>query len=219
MSGNRGNAEGHARATRASLIVRLRDPENSAAWEQFVALYTPLIYWFCCRRGLQEADAADVSQEVMRAVARAMESFEYDPARGKFRNWLLTVVRSKLNNFLAGRQRQPEPAGASTVAAMLDECAAPAVESEWDAEYHRCVFQWAAERVRPTVKEATWRAFWLTTVEGQDGEAVAQSLGLSLGAVYVAKSRVLARLREEIQSVEDGETSVPWTDGSVSRST
>lgn len=81
--------------------------------------------WFCCRQGLQEADAADVSQEVMRAVVRAMETFECDPQRGKFRNWLLTVVRSKMNNLLARRQRQPEPSGQSTVAALVDQQASP----------------------------------------------------------------------------------------------
>ena len=205
-------------ATRASLLLRLRDPQNAEAWEQFVAIYTPLIYWFCCRKGLQEADAADVSQEVMRAVAHAMEKFDYDPSRGKFRNWLLTVVRSKIHNLLSSRRRQPEPAGASAVAALVDQHATPAGDSDWDAEYHRCVFQWAAERVRPGFKELTWRAFWLTTVEQQDGQAVARSLGLSLGAVYVAKSRVLARLREEIQAVDNEELPGPWENPSGSRS-
>jgi RNA polymerase sigma-70 factor (ECF subfamily) len=110
--------------TRASLLLQLRDAQNAAAWEQFVAIYTPLIFWFCCRQGLQEADAADVSQEVMRAVARAMQSFDYDPRRGKFRNWLLTVVRSKVSNLLRNRQRQPEPAGQSTVQALADQARA-----------------------------------------------------------------------------------------------
>ena len=193
----------HPQATRASLLLRLRDAQNAEAWEQFVAIYTPLIYWFCCRQGLQEADAADVSQEVMRAVVRAMETFEYDPKRGKFRNWLLTVVRSKMNNLLASRQRQPEPSGQSTVAALLDQQAAPKEESDWDTEYHRCVFHWAAERIRPGFKEITWQAFWRTTIDQHEGQAVAESLGMSIGAVYVAKSRVLARLREEIQAVDN----------------
>ena len=189
-------------ATRASLLMRLRSPQDGDAWEQFVAIYTPLIYWFCCRRGLQEADAADVSQEVMRAVVRAMENFEYDPERGKFRNWLLTVVRSKIYNWLGSRERQPEPTGQTSVRSLLDQQPAPAEASDWDVEYYRSIFRWAAERVRPTVQETTWQAFWWTTVEQQHGDAVAKSLGISIGAVYVAKSRVLARLRQEFDAVD-----------------
>ncbi len=192
-------------ATRASLLLRLRDAQNADAWEQFVAIYTPLIYWFCCRQGLQEADAADVSQEAMRAVVRAMETFKYDPHRGKFRNWLLTVVRSKMNTLLASRRRQPVPSGQSTIAALADQQAAPREESDWDTEYHRCVFHWAAERIRPSFKEMTWQAFWRTTIEQQDGQTVAGDLKMSIGAVYVAKSRILARLRQEIQAVDNEE--------------
>jgi RNA polymerase sigma-70 factor (ECF subfamily) len=204
VSANPPHPDGDAQATRASLLLRLRDAQDAEAWEQFVAIYTPLIYWFCCRQGLQEADAADVCQEVMRTVVRAMETFEYDPQRGKFRNWLLTVVRNKIYDHRVSQQRQPEPSGQSTVQALADQQAAPADESDWDTEYYRCVFQWAVERIRPSFKEATWQAFWRTAIDEQDGQAVAESLGLSLGAVYVAKSRVLARLREELQAV-DGE--------------
>src|SRR5687768_14200871 len=93
--------------TRPTLLERLRNVDNAAAWEQFVEAYTPLIYDFCHRAGLQNADAADVAQEVMRAVAGAIRKFKYDPQRGRFRTWLLTVTRSKLNNFLAKQQRQP----------------------------------------------------------------------------------------------------------------
>jgi RNA polymerase sigma factor (sigma-70 family) len=203
MSANPATSNDNTQATRASLLLRLRDAQNAEAWEQFVAIYTPLIYWFCCRQGLQEADAADVCQEVMRAAVRAMETFEYDPQKGKFRNWLLTVVRSKIFDLRARRQRQPEPAGQSTVRALLDQQAAPTEESDWDIEYYRCLFQWAAKRIRPSFQDATWQAFWRTTIEQQDGQAVARSLGLSIGAVYVAKSRVLARLREEFRAVDD----------------
>jgi RNA polymerase sigma-70 factor (ECF subfamily) len=191
--------------TRASLLVRLRDARDRSAWGQFVEIYTPLIHGFCRARGLQEADAADVCQEVLRAVSRGAGRFEYNPAKGKFRNWLFTVVRSKLNNFFASHQRRPDPAGPSTLAEMLDAESSGAEQSEWDAQYHRHIFNWAAERIRPEFQESTWQAFWQTTVEEEDGKQVAQNLGLSVGAVYVAKSRVLARLRVEIQLVEEEE--------------
>jgi RNA polymerase sigma-70 factor (ECF subfamily) len=198
-----------AQTTRPSLLLRLRDTGNADAWEQFVDIYTPLIYGFCRQRGLQEADAADVAQEVMRAVARAMERFEYNSNRGKFRNWLLTVVRSKLNNFLASRQRAPDPAGQTAIQTLLEREPTPAEQSDWDAEYYRRIFHWAAARVRPDFQESTWKAFWRSAVEQQDGRTVAEELGLSLGAVYVAKSRVLARLKEEIRLV-DAESEEPF---------
>jgi len=97
--------------TRPSLLLRVRDVNDNAAWTQFVEIYTPLIYGYCRARGLQEASAADVAQETMRAVVRAIAKFEYDPARGKFRNWLLTVVQSRVSNFLAEQQRQEKHRG------------------------------------------------------------------------------------------------------------
>ena len=191
------------RVTRASLLLRVRDPQDAGAWDQFVGIYGPIIRGFCRARGLQEADAADVSQEVMKAVARAMEKFQYDRQQGKFRNWLLTVTRNKLNNFFARHQRQPEPAGNTVVRDLIDREPTEAEQSNWDREYHGRLFQWAADQVRPTVQETTWQAFWRTTIDQEDGAKVAAELKLSVGAVYVAKSRVLARLKAKIQSLDE----------------
>src|SRR5689334_12401708 len=94
--------------TRPSLLIRLRDTDNQEAWQAFVQIYTPLVYGFCRSHGLQDADAADVSQEVMRAVARRMVGFEYRPDKGLFRSWLLAVTRSKLNNFFKSSQRRQQ---------------------------------------------------------------------------------------------------------------
>jgi len=115
--------------TRPSLLLRIRDVGNHEAWEQFVEIYTPLVYGFCRSRGLQDADAADVAQESMRAVAQAIGKFEYDPQRGKFRNWLLTVVQSKLHNFLAQQQRQPTPAGETTLQFKLERDSMPEADT------------------------------------------------------------------------------------------
>jgi RNA polymerase sigma factor (sigma-70 family) len=190
--------------TRRSLLLQLRDACNAEAWEQFVEIYTPLIYGFCRQHGLQDADAADVSQEVMRAVAQAIGRFEYDRRRGRFRNWLFTVTRSKLNNFLARRQREPQGSGSTTVQQFLEAQPSAAEESGWDIAYHRRLFEVVAEQVRAEVHESTWQAFWQTVCEERDGKAVAQNLGLSVGAVYIAKSRVLARLQERMRAI-DGE--------------
>ena len=195
--------------TRPTLLLRMRDSRDQAAWEQFVEIYTPLVYGFCRQRGLQDADAEDVCQDVMRTVARGAGQFEYDPARGKFRNWLLTVVRSKMANFFASRQRQPDPAGPTTLQQLAESEPGADEQSEWDARYHRHIFQWACERIRAEFQEATWQAFWKTTVEDRDGKEVADGLNMSVGAVYVAKSRVLARLRQEIEFVEAEDTLGP----------
>src|SRR5580700_6478354 len=93
-------------ATRASLLVRLRDPRNTAAWTEFVDLYAPLVYGYARKQGLQDADAADLSQEVLSAVAGAVGRLEYDPQRGAFRNWLFTVVRRKLSNWRAAQENK-----------------------------------------------------------------------------------------------------------------
>lgn len=188
--------------TRPSLLIRIRDAHNHEAWTAFVQIYTPLIYDFCRRRDLQDADAADVAQEVMAAVASAIRRFDYDPQRGKFRNWLLAVVRSKFHNFKAQQQRQPELAGKTTLELKLDRDSMATEESEWEAQYYKRLFNWAAERIRSEFHESTWQAFWRTTIDERDGKEVAESLGLSVGAVYVAKSRVIARLKEEFQAVD-----------------
>ena len=195
-------ANGDALLTRPSLLLRVRDLGNQRAWEEFVEIYTPLVYGYCRSRGLQDGDAADVAQETMRVVAQAIGKFEYDPQKGKFRNWLLTVVRSKLHNFVAQKQRQPELAGETTLQLKLELDSTPADESAWEADYYRTIFNWAAERIRNEFQESTWQAFWRTTIEERDGKEVAEALGLSVGAVYVAKSRVIARLKEKIQSVD-----------------
>ena len=192
-----------AQSTRASLLFRLRDARNAEAWEQFAAIYSPIIFGFCRNQGLQDADAADVTQEVMRAVARSMEKFEYDRQRGKFRNWLLTVTRSKLSNFFGSRQRQHEPRGNTAIQDLLDREPSLAVQSSWDTEYHGRLFHWAAKQLRPTIQESTWQAFWRTTIADEDASKVAAELNLSVGAVYVAKSRVLARLKQKIQEVDE----------------
>jgi len=194
----------NGQTTHPSLLLRLRDMRNAEAWEQFVEIYTPLIYGFCRQHGLQDADAADVSQEVMQAVAHAIGRFEYDPQRGRFRTWLLTITRNKLRSFLAKQNREPHSSGETTTLQSLEEQPSAEDESDWDTAYHRRLFEVAAEQVRPEVQDSTWQAFWQMISEEKDGKAVAESLGMSVGAVYIAKSRVLARLRERIRAI-DGE--------------
>ena len=190
--------------TRPSLLVRIRDAADREAWRQFVELYAPLVYRFARRRGLQDADSADLAQDVLHAVARSTERLEYDPRKGSFRGWLFTVARNKLHTFLRRRERQRRHTEDVAVEWLAEEPAAPEPDEAalWEQEYQQRLFDWAAEQVRGHFQERTWQAFWQTAVEGRPPREVAEALGLSVGAVYIAKSRVLARLKEQVQLMQ-----------------
>jgi RNA polymerase sigma factor (sigma-70 family) len=187
-------------ATRASLLVRLRDGSDASAWQEFVQLYAPIIYGFARKRGLQDADAADLMQEVLRSVSLAAHRLEYDPARGTFRGWLFTITRNKVFNFLESRSRRVVGSGDSGVQGRLEQHADGhgALAADWEADYERTLAARAMERIKGEFQGATWQAFSLTAVEGVAPAQAATRVGLSVGAVYVAKIRVIARLRQEI---------------------
>ena len=183
-------------STRASLLVRLRDRLDESAWSEFVRLYAPVVYRFARRRGLQDADAADLTQEVLKSVSASVGAF--DPARGLFRGWLFTLVHRRLYDLQQTMRRQPVGSGDQATVQLLNEAPAQDDESFWDQEYERQLFQVAAERVRPTLVDATWQAFWQTAVDGAKPQDVARSLDVSVASVYLAKSRVMVKLKEEI---------------------
>jgi RNA polymerase sigma-70 factor (ECF subfamily) len=191
--------------TQATLLVRVRDRNDHDAWTRFVDVYTPVVYGYARRQGLQDADAADVTQDVMRSVAGALPEFRYDRKRGTFRGWLFTVTRNKIRNFLAASGRRERGSGDSDVRQMLGTVPdrTPNSNSDWDEEYDRRLFAWAADRVQNEFAANTWQAFWENGVQGRAAADVARQLGLSVGAVYVAKCRVVARLRREIEAIED----------------
>ena len=195
-------------ATRASLLVRLRDGSDAGAWKEFVHVYGPVIYGFARKRGLQDADAADLMQEVLRSVSAAAPRLDYDRARGTFRGWLFTITRNKVFNFLDGRRRRPVASGDPDVQDRLEQLAdgggTPA--ADWEADYQRSLAARAMEQVRGEFQPATWQAFLLTAVEGVAPAEAGRRAGLSVGAVYVAKSRVIARLRQEIEVLQGDES-------------
>lgn len=151
--------------TRLSLLVRLRDVHDRLAWEQFVGLYAPLVYGFARKKGLQDADAADIAQDVLTSVAQQMRQWEFDPQRGTFRGWLFTIARNRLRNWLASPARRINGSGAddhqATLQSQPDDIPD---EADWDADYARRIFHWAAAQVREQVSEQTWQAFELTAV-------------------------------------------------------
>lgn len=187
-------------STRASLLVRLNDRADDSAWREFVALYAPIVYRFARRHGLQDADAADLAQDVLRGVMGSIGGF--DPARGLFRSWLFTVVHRRLYDFVQQRKRSPVPASDNATMQMLAEMPASDDQAAWEGEWERQLFALAAERVKPECTAATWQAFWMTAVEGVSGADVAASLGISVASVYLAKSRVMAKLKAEIRQLQ-----------------
>jgi RNA polymerase sigma factor (sigma-70 family) len=168
-------------ATRASLLVRLRDRHDESAWREFVDVYAALIYGYARRRGLQDADAADLMQDVLRSVADAAGRLAYDPSRGTFRGWLYTVARNKLVNHLTARSRREQASGDSGVRERLEEQPAPDDEPAWEQEYRQRLFEWASARVRTEVQPATWEAFKATAVDGEPAPVVAGRLKMSVG--------------------------------------
>ena len=189
--------------TRKSLLVRLADPTQGQAWEEFVAIYEPLIYRLARAKGLQHADAQDMTQEVFSVVGKAIDRFDPDSLQGSFRAWLSQITRNLVINSLT-RDRQTRGTGDTNMQLLLQE--QPACDEEtatwYEVERRREIFRWAAKNVREQFEETTWRAFWLTGVEGETIEDVARVLGKSQGAVRIARCRVLAKLKDEVGRFE-----------------
>jgi RNA polymerase sigma-70 factor (ECF subfamily) len=192
-----------SQATRLTLLARIQDPADHQAWSQFLEIYTPLVYRLLRRKGLQDADAADVSQEVFRTVARSVKDFRGGSGKGSFRSWLAAVSRSRLVDFAHRRNRQVPGTGDTKMIALLEQQPSPDEDEVFEDEYRKRVLEWAAEKIRGQFQDSTWQAFWQTNVEGKPTEEVAASLGMSLGAVYIARSRVLARLKKQIELLEE----------------
>ena len=186
-------------STPATLLERLRQPGDAVAWKQFVHLYTPLLYYWARRLGLQSADAADLVQEVFLALCHALPQFTYDRQRS-FRAWLFTLMRNKWQDWR--RRRIPVPVG--DIEATLDnhpDADGPAALEE--AEYRSQLCARALRLLQSEFAPATWKTFWATVVEGRPAVEVAREFGVTANAVYLARGRVLRRLREELEGLID----------------
>jgi len=189
--------------TRASLLIRVRDPADQAAWYEFVEIYRPVILRLARQKGMQDADADDVAQQVLVAVAKAVEQREHDPSRAKFRTWLQRVAHNAIINALT-RCRPDRGSGDSELLAVLNQHESPSGPASdlLRLEHRREVFRWAARQVRQEFHQATWDAFWLTAVEGRAVEAVAEELAKNRGAIHAARSRVMRRIQEKVNEYE-----------------
>ena len=192
--------------TRPSLILRLRDARDQQAWTTFLEIYQPLIYRIIRTRHVQDADAREVTQEVLLAVVGSIDRWEADPGRGTFRGWLTTITRNLVVNFLIKQARHPRGRGDTDFQRAIAELPAPEGEESamFDLEQRRQVFRWAADRIRCEFRESNWLAFWRTAVEGNAVAEVARDLRISAGLVYVSRNRIMKRLREKVEEFEKG---------------
>jgi RNA polymerase sigma-70 factor, ECF subfamily len=184
-------------ATPISLLERLRQPNEHEAWSRFVALYTPLVYTWARRVGLQESDAADLVQDVFTVLLEKMPHFVYD-RQGSFRAWLKTVT---LNQWRAQCRRvaaRRETGGEAPDLAVSGE-----LEAFWESESQQYVVGQALRVMQTDFEPQTWQMCWELVVEGQPAAQVARKWHVRVGTVYAARCRVLARLRQELAGLED----------------
>jgi RNA polymerase sigma factor (sigma-70 family) len=189
--------------TRSSLIARLADMGDNDAWREFASLYEPFIYRQARRFGLQHADARELVQEVLVAVSTTVTRFTVDKERARFRTWLYAVGRNVCLQYLARLRANERGSGDSQVRAAISATPDPSSipSRELTIELKRHAFLWLAHEVRSEFQSNTWRAFWRTAVENHSIQNTANDLGMSVGSVYIARSRVMARLRQRVQEV------------------
>ena len=190
--------------TRASLILRLKDAEDVAAWDEFAAIYAPVIFRVATSRGFQAADAENLVQEVFLAVANSVANWLERDDRGRFRAWLLRIARNESIDMLTERATRPLGRDGSTADRVLANLPArDEFSSALDLEYERAVFYWAAEEARALVSEQTWDAFWLTSIDGLSVTEVAERLKIRPGNVYVSRSRMMSRIKQLVEKYKD----------------
>lgn len=190
--------------TPPSLVERLANTGDADAWEEFLALYQPLILRLASRCGLQDSDARDICQEVHAAVANDVEGFQPDDKPASFRRWLFTIARHRICKFLGKQRRLKLLTGGSDLHQQLKQIpdAASGDEAQIEAEYQRQLLAQVGRRIRPEFKPTTWIVFWKVAVLQIPPEQVAQELKMKIGTVYACKCRVMSRLKDEVNRLE-----------------
>ena len=188
--------------TRETLLLRLRDVADEDSWAEFAEIYTPLLYAYCQKREIKHADAADIVQEVMKSVAKAMQGFHYDPGKGAFKAWLFTCLRHAIGDHYRKQSRRPITAAETLLVSLIDSEPQKKEVDEWELDYQRQLLAWVIERIKPEFSERIWEVFDQTALQDRDPSEVAKSLGMSTNAVAVAKHRVVKRLRDKAHSID-----------------
>jgi len=191
--------------TRHSLIVRLKDQRNNLAWTEFLCVYEPFLLRLVRKQGTPERHVADVSQQLLIAIAKSVDGWAPDGKSASFRRWLGCVARNVVIKFMMRERKQITGQGGSDFLTLLEDVTDASIDAEQTKQYEQELILWAAEQVRGEFRENSWRAFWETQVEGRSVADVAAELGVKTGAVYMSRSRVFARIRNRIEEVLDDE--------------
>lgn len=181
--------------TPPSLLQRIRDHHDDGAWDVFCDVYSPLLYDYCRKRGLQASDAADVVQETLLRIAKGIVKFEYDQSKGRFRDWLYTILHNEIRRMLGRKKPTQELKSIANDAAGQD--------GTWDEHFYEHILKSALERIQPRFETDTWEAFTNVWLKNQAADEVAKLMERSIDFVYLSKSRVLKRLRLEIEELAD----------------
>lgn len=185
--------------TRHSLIVRLKGRDNERAWQDFVVAYESFLKRMAARHGVPERHVADVTQQILMAIARSIDTWQDDGHDASFRRWLSTVSRNVVIRFMT-RERRHNATGGSDLLELLSHI--PAAPDERQVQhYEHELIVWAAEQVRSDFHTTSWQAFTATVIEGQSVADVADALGITAGSIYMSRSRILARIRTKIQTL------------------
>ena len=177
------------------MLLRIRDHHDDGAWDVFCDVYSPLLYDYCRKRGLQASDAADVVQETLLRIAKGIVKFEYDQSKGRFRDWLYTILHNEIRRML-GRKKPPQELKS------IDNDAV-GQDGSWNEHFYEHILKSALERIRPRFETDTWEAFTNVWLKNQAADEVAKLMERSIDFVYLSKSRVLKRLRLEIEELAD----------------
>jgi RNA polymerase sigma factor (sigma-70 family) len=195
--------------TRQSLLVRLKNWDDQASWKDFFETYWRLIYSVARKAGLSDAEAQEVVQETVISVAKQMPTFHYDPALGSFKAWLMQITRRRITDqfrrkhYQAGAQRRLKEEPLDTT--VIDQYADPAsldLETVWNEEWEKRLFEAALERVKGRVPALQYQTFHLHVIKEVPARSVAQRLGLKLPQVYFAKCKISALIRKEVARIE-----------------
>jgi RNA polymerase sigma factor (sigma-70 family) len=185
-----------------SLLERLRLRPDDEAWKRLLDLYTPLLRCWLHQAGVVGTDADDLLQDVFATLVREIVCFKHNERHGAFRRWLRAILINRVRGFLRDQRTRIQPAASANVLASLED---PASELNrlWDRQHDTFIVRRLLELIEPEFTASTWQAFWRQVIDGQPPGEVADALGLSLDAVYTAKSRVLRRLRRETEGLTD----------------
>jgi RNA polymerase sigma-70 factor (ECF subfamily) len=187
--------------TRPSLIVKLQGQRNELAWTQFVTDYEPFLRRLIQRQGVPERHLADVTQQVLAAIARSVSGWQDDGNPASFRRWAARVARNVVIKFMTRERRQIGGQGGTELIDLLNQVPDEASDQQQDSRYEHELIVWAAEQVREEFRASSWQAFWATLIEGRDVADVAAELNVTPGSIYMARSRIMAKIQSKVAEV------------------